>query len=596
MRLGSLDDLVNVLKGVSQEHRLRILTLLDERGPMTFSELRDMMNIKSGKLNFHLKKLMRANLVMVSSEGRYTLTEFGRWVLAKVREMQFGERKNSVLLTSYRGIAVGAGDVERVASVVGCRPKPEELTALLGKLMESIRRWEAPTIDAEVLAVIVETLLCGMEPRYVCVPRSVEQVAFKSLTDDTYAQYRGDLVEALASRYALKRLSPVLYEYQMRGLIYVKDPALSLGGIPLLALGASTLRSVARAITRVVARAAEVVLFVEELEREDLEIIDVLPPDYRRLTLVLEEPPSEDLLPAINVALTIKAGNEVAAALPAMANRPVPLLVFRGDRVPSLTLASLPLPEPGRAYVVPLRTAVSLPAAVSRASELGVDSRRALELVAGECLRVAERYNYAAVRRALRGVVDGVEVLQPQLAILGFESALRRSYPILQASSLVGLTKRFWGSVAKDLPVAVTAALADRNAYSILPDGASSPLSAFHLSGRKIEDLALLEGALQGVLGGGSTFAVRVRGYLTAQAAAEVVRLAEMYGVSNISFHLEFTVCSACGAVVNGRRGVCDACLSSSVTNLVRPLATYEPLDAVPPEVLREYEARTYIE
>ena len=145
----------------------------------------------------------------------------------------------------------------------------------------------------------------------------------------------------------------------------------------------------------------------------------------------------------------------------------------------------------------------------------------------------------------------------------------------------------------RDLPVKIVASLADEKVYSIVSEENFSALSAFSLSSRQgVEELALLEGVLQQTLKGGSVLSIKIKGYIDQNTFERIIGIIKSNNIFNASLHLEFTQCKSCSMVVSGRRAVCNACLSSNVTQLVRPLTVYEPIDAVPPAVLKEYETR----
>ena len=113
---------------------------------------------------------------------------------------------------------------------------------------------------------------------------------------------------------------------------------------------------------------------------------------------------------------------------------------------------------------------------------------------------------------------------------------------------------------------------------------------------RSLEEQAVLEGAVQGALRGGSAWPILARSYLTFERLNRILKIAERHGVKRLTFHLEFTACRACRNVGAGLRGICSFCLSASVSHLIRPLTLYKPLDSIASEALEEYRSRLSLE
>ena len=83
-----LESLHKVLK---DEKRRKIITLLNEKESLSYTELMNMLEISStGKLNYHLKILNE--LITKKEDGLYVLTEKGKLAVHLLQE--FGERKS----------------------------------------------------------------------------------------------------------------------------------------------------------------------------------------------------------------------------------------------------------------------------------------------------------------------------------------------------------------------------------------------------------------------------------------------------------------------------------------------------------------------
>lgn len=586
------NQLLGILKSLSQEHRIRILHLMASKGPLTFSELVNELHISGSKLNFHLKKLRDAGLVEVSERGAYELTEVGKRVVSKLIELAHKAEKFSPIV-DYRGLPSISNSMSELVKRVSCGRDAGEIESFFHKLLAKFSRLKRVSVSEELLLLLAETMFCDEEPSIVCIPRSLCALAYKSFMSREYTHVKERVLQDLARTRALEELSPLIREYQARGLAYVKDPAYSIRGAQVVAMAVPRGVRLAKIVCKLVNETSELLLAIEELSSEDVSLLnDLVPPG--RVTIVLRDP-LELEIEARGVGLVYQLGDNPSAceSLLKTVNSATPILLNRGESIPSLSLADAPSPEPGEAYVLPLRAAVSLPALYRAMRSDRIDGYRVIELIAEECHKALDQLQAPAVRRALKGMVDSVELLEPQLALVGFEAALELHHPVLPVQRLMELSRRFWSTIVKGLPVKITAALADEGVYALGRVRGFTALSAFSLSPeRSVEELALLEGALQRVLNGGSVFAVRVKGYLTHQLLERIIALMGNHGVLRASVHLEFTRCSACRASVVGRRRICHACLSSSVEQLVRPLTIYEPLETVSPEVLSEYESR----
>lgn len=99
-------NLIELLKVLSQEIRINILRILIQKGPLTFSELNSLLDIKhNSKLSFHLGKLKEMNLVAVKSGGEYVITEYGKKVYSKLNELLLESGLvRTVIIYNFKGI------------------------------------------------------------------------------------------------------------------------------------------------------------------------------------------------------------------------------------------------------------------------------------------------------------------------------------------------------------------------------------------------------------------------------------------------------------------------------------------------------------
>ncbi|RLF05481.1 MAG: hypothetical protein DRK00_04255 [Thermoprotei archaeon] len=605
--VSSLEPVARVLRSAGQEVRLRILDLLATGGPATFSAMMSKLNLSSGKLNFHLRKLREAGLIAIDSTGLYYLTELGRWIAARVRELEQLNVSSppQASLVDYRGVSRRVGIGELVHRLVAGRLiSASEAEELIARLYSRLSRGGVP-VSEEILMLLAEAELAksgsGGTLNYVCIPGECRDLLLKSYIDPGYKLVREELCASIANLKALRMLSPPLYEYQLKGLVLVRRPAYSLVGAQAAIVRLSGGTRLARIISKLADSVGELVVVLDEVGEvlEDVSTLDgLLPPG--KLTVVVPHEVS-CAWEAKGIGLVLHSwdawGAETAAWIHVI-NSPVPLLLSRGSKVPSVSLAELPIPEPGEAYILPLRLSVPLTTLHAEVEERGVDALQLLERIAQESARACEGAPTPLLDSSLRSVVNRYEVLKPQLALTGFEAAMRMHHGALAPARLAELARRFWRHVSSSLEeVDVVAALPEEELYSVARAEGFNPLSCLSLSTRRsLEEQAVLEGAVQGALRGGSAWPILARSYLTFERLNRILKIAERHGVKRLTFHLEFTACRACRNVGAGLRGICSFCLSASVSHLIRPLTLYKPLDSIASEALEEYRSRLSLE
>jgi predicted transcriptional regulator len=77
---------MKVLKAVSSPLRLQILNLFFDKGALSYTELMNLLKMNpsrdAGKFAYHLKFLLKANLVEADAEAKkYLLTDLGKMVI-----------------------------------------------------------------------------------------------------------------------------------------------------------------------------------------------------------------------------------------------------------------------------------------------------------------------------------------------------------------------------------------------------------------------------------------------------------------------------------------------------------------------------------
>ena len=99
---------VKVLKAVSSPLRLQILNLFYDKGSLSYTELMTQLKMNpsrdAGRFAYHLKFLLKANLVEVDSEAKkYYLTDLGKMVIdvADRVEKKADKPKGMLVRTSH---------------------------------------------------------------------------------------------------------------------------------------------------------------------------------------------------------------------------------------------------------------------------------------------------------------------------------------------------------------------------------------------------------------------------------------------------------------------------------------------------------------
>lgn len=89
----SIRRVKTIFSVIASPSRLEVLKILNTKGPMTYSELKSLAGFKakkeSGKFAYHLRKLLRQNLIAQNrAERKYMLTALGRLVLNSAKQIE----------------------------------------------------------------------------------------------------------------------------------------------------------------------------------------------------------------------------------------------------------------------------------------------------------------------------------------------------------------------------------------------------------------------------------------------------------------------------------------------------------------------------
>ncbi len=588
-------EVARLLQSIGHEVRICILLHLASKGSSNFTDIMRELNLSGGKLNFHLRKLRVSGLITVNEKGLYELTDIGRWFVTRLRELEGlyrGVKKPTLI--DYRGVTKSVSFSE-IARKLGIKYSSES-EETIARIWEKLLRLGEP-ISEEILELLAEIELAGKVGRYTCLPPEVSEALVKSYVSCEYSGFREELCKSIASLKALRSLSQALYDYQLRGLVFVRNPVYSLVGAQAVFLRLKC--DVTRAVARLMDYADEIIVLVDKVDQEEIRTIDsLLPPGKVTVVVGSHEQPVNGVRNLGVVVHDLDKWGESVLNWLTLINSPVNSIISRGEKIPSISLAEAPMPNAGEAYILPIRVGVPLTTLHAEVKQSGLDAYGVLEHVAQECLTLSKHLNVSRVASRLSGLVESYEVLNPQLALTGFEAAMRMHHRDLRLNNLIELANRFWRSISRSLDnVSISASIPDEKLYSSSRVKLFNPLSSCALSiERSLEDWASAEGATQRVLQGGSVWPVTSKSYLFPETLIRILRLAVSKEIFRVTVHLEFTVCESCSTVAHGLRGICSFCLSGNVTHLIRPLTLYKPSDLIPNEVKDEYRTRVSID
>ena len=164
-----LREAIDIFNAVSSPIRVKILRLLASRGPLTYSEIMDQLDLKpsrdAGKFVYHLKNLVSAGLIVLSREDRrYKITELGSMVNSFLQELsEYTLRRGSRLLVRTSKYTIEEFNRNKIAlSLIEEAEVPPDLADKISAEVEDrllklpIKYLTAPLIRELVNAVLIE--------------------------------------------------------------------------------------------------------------------------------------------------------------------------------------------------------------------------------------------------------------------------------------------------------------------------------------------------------------------------------------------------------------------------------------------------------
>jgi ribonucleoside-triphosphate reductase len=163
----SIRRVKTIFSVIASPSRLEILRILNAKGPMTYSELKTLAGFKSkkesGKFAYHLRKLLRQNLIAQNrAERKYMLTTLGRLVLnaAKQIEEQALLESGRLFVRSSRHRMEEFTTDKIIHSLVTEAGMPVELAQRVSSEAESrIYKFQTAYLTAPLIRELVNSIL-----------------------------------------------------------------------------------------------------------------------------------------------------------------------------------------------------------------------------------------------------------------------------------------------------------------------------------------------------------------------------------------------------------------------------------------------------
>lgn len=167
-RYGGKNVGARVLKAVSSGLRLKILTLLYERGPLSYTEIMNLLRLNpvrdAGRFAYHLKQLLKTDLIEPEVENKkYKLTDLGRKVVNFADDLEESAYVRRRMLVRTSRLAIEEFDRNKIAqSLIKEANVPVDLAQKIARetekrLQETGAKYlTAPLIREFVNAILIE--------------------------------------------------------------------------------------------------------------------------------------------------------------------------------------------------------------------------------------------------------------------------------------------------------------------------------------------------------------------------------------------------------------------------------------------------------
>ncbi len=159
---------MRVLKAASSSLRLRVLDLLFDRGPLSYTEIMNILRLSpsrdAGRFAYHLKSLLKADLIEPDVKTKkYLLTDLGRMIVSVAEDVEEHVSKRRKMMVRTSRLAMEEFDRNKIAeSLVREASVPLDLAQKIARETETrllefkIKYLTAPLIREFVNAVLIE--------------------------------------------------------------------------------------------------------------------------------------------------------------------------------------------------------------------------------------------------------------------------------------------------------------------------------------------------------------------------------------------------------------------------------------------------------
>jgi len=231
---------VKVLKAVSSPIRLNILSLLFDKGSLSYTELMSVLKMNpsrdAGRFAYHLKFLLKADLIEADVEARkYRLTELGKMVINVAEEIERKTVKRKRILVRTSRFALEDFDANKIVdSLIKEAGMPVDLAQKVAREAEKrlikskIKYLTAPLIREVVNAVLIEKGLEEYRHRLTRLGLPVHDatslVKAKSKTSQGSASIHEEAGKVVLKEYTLLNVLPRdIADAHLSGSLHVND-------------------------------------------------------------------------------------------------------------------------------------------------------------------------------------------------------------------------------------------------------------------------------------------------------------------------------------------------------------------------------------
>jgi len=157
---------IKILKAVSSPTRLQILNFLFERGPLSYTEMMNILRLNptrdAGRFAYHLKTLLKTNLIEPDAETKkYRLTDLGRMMLNVSDEIEEKAFRRKKMLVRTSRFSIEEFDRNKIVeSLIREAGMPVDLAHKIARAAEKrLQAFKAKYLTAPLIREVVNSIL-----------------------------------------------------------------------------------------------------------------------------------------------------------------------------------------------------------------------------------------------------------------------------------------------------------------------------------------------------------------------------------------------------------------------------------------------------